>query len=65
MCICIGDNLIDTILRVHLAFVEKNCVDPAKLNEAFTGALFACPIYQNYGRQILDAAYRTKRAAEP
>jgi len=39
--------------------VEKNGVDPAALHDALGTALFACPIYQNYGRQILDAAYRT------
>jgi 3-hydroxyisobutyrate dehydrogenase-like beta-hydroxyacid dehydrogenase len=41
------------------ALVEKNGVDPAALHEALSSTLFACPIYQNYGRQILDAAYRT------
>jgi len=41
------------------ALVEKNGVDPAALHDALAGTLFACPIYQNYGRQILDAGYRT------
>ena len=40
-------------------FLEKNGVDPALLHEALSSTLFACPIYQNYGRQIIDAAYRT------
>lgn len=39
--------------------LEKNGVDAAVLHEALSSTLFACPIYQNYGRQILDAAYRT------
>ena len=43
------------------AFVlmEKNGVDPAKLHDALASTLFACPIFQNYGRNILDEAYRT------
>lgn len=41
------------------ALVEKNGVDPAALHEALCSALFACPIYQNYGRQILEETYRT------
>jgi len=41
------------------ALVEKNGVDPSALHEALSSTLFACPIYQNYGRNILDAAYRT------
>jgi len=41
------------------AFVEKNGADPAVLHDALGSTLFACPIYQNYGRQILDEAYHT------
>lgn len=41
------------------ALVEKNGVDPGALHEALSSTLFACPIYQNYGRSILDEAYRT------
>ena len=41
------------------ALVEKNGVDPAALHDALASTLFACPIYQSYGRQILDAGYRT------
>ena len=41
------------------ALMEKNGVDPAALHEALCSALFACPIYQNYGRQILEETYRT------
>jgi 3-hydroxyisobutyrate dehydrogenase-like beta-hydroxyacid dehydrogenase len=43
------------------AFVlmEKNGVDPAALHDALASTLFACPIFQNYGRSILDQAYRT------
>jgi 3-hydroxyisobutyrate dehydrogenase-like beta-hydroxyacid dehydrogenase len=38
-------------------FVSKNHGDPDKLLEAVGSTLFACPIYQNYGRQILDKNY--------
>ncbi len=38
---------------------EKNGVDPSALHNAVSNTLFACPIYQNYGRGIIDAAYRT------
>jgi 3-hydroxyisobutyrate dehydrogenase-like beta-hydroxyacid dehydrogenase len=37
--------------------VSKNHGDPDKLLEAIGSTLFACPIYQNYGRQILDKKY--------
>ena len=37
--------------------VSKNNGDPDKLHEALGSTLFACPIYQNYGRQILDKKY--------
>jgi 3-hydroxyisobutyrate dehydrogenase-like beta-hydroxyacid dehydrogenase len=40
-------------------FVEKNGADPAMLQDALGSTLFACPIYQNYGRQILEASYQT------
>jgi 3-hydroxyisobutyrate dehydrogenase-like beta-hydroxyacid dehydrogenase len=38
-------------------FVSKNQGDADKLLEAVGETLFACPIYQNYGRQILDKNY--------
>ncbi|MDH4205190.1 MAG: NAD(P)-dependent oxidoreductase, partial [Desulfobacteraceae bacterium] len=38
-------------------FVSKNHGDADKLLEAVGETLFACPIYQNYGRQILDKNY--------
>jgi 3-hydroxyisobutyrate dehydrogenase-like beta-hydroxyacid dehydrogenase len=41
------------------AFVEKNGANPAVLHDALSSTLFACPIYQNYGHQILDEAYQT------
>jgi len=41
------------------AFVEKNGADPAVLHEALGSTLFDCPIFRNYGRQILDEAYHT------
>ena len=37
--------------------VSKNHGDPDRLLEAVGSTLFACPIYQNYGRQILDKKY--------
>lgn len=40
--------------------VSKNNGDPDKLLDALGSTLFACPIYQNYGRQILD-----KKHTEP
>jgi 3-hydroxyisobutyrate dehydrogenase-like beta-hydroxyacid dehydrogenase len=39
------------------AFVSKNHGDADKLLQAVCETLFACPIYQNYGRQILDKKY--------
>jgi 3-hydroxyisobutyrate dehydrogenase-like beta-hydroxyacid dehydrogenase len=39
------------------AFVLKNHGDANKLLQAVSETLFACPIYQNYGRQILDKKY--------
>lgn len=38
-------------------FVSKNGADPNKLLEAIGNTMFACPIYQNYGRQILKKDY--------
>lgn len=38
-------------------FVSKNHGNADKLLEAVGETLFACPIYQNYGRQILDKNY--------
>ena len=38
-------------------FVSKNHGDADKLLEAIGETLFACPVYQNYGRQILDKNY--------
>ncbi len=35
-------------------FASKNGADPDTLLEAIGDTLFACPIYQNYGRQILN-----------
>lgn len=37
--------------------ISKNQGDPKKLFEAIGSTLFACPIYQNYGKQILDKKY--------
>jgi 3-hydroxyisobutyrate dehydrogenase-like beta-hydroxyacid dehydrogenase len=33
-------------------------VDPARLHELLTEMLFACPIYKNYGRQILAGQFQ-------
>lgn len=38
-------------------FTAKNGADPNKLLEAIGETMFACPIYQNYGRQILNKNY--------
>ena len=38
-------------------FTAKNGADADKLLEAISSTFFACPIYQNYGRQILDKSY--------
>jgi 3-hydroxyisobutyrate dehydrogenase-like beta-hydroxyacid dehydrogenase len=40
------------------AFTSKNSADSYKLLEAIGSTLFACPIYQNYGKQILDKNYK-------
>lgn len=39
-------------------FSLKNGSDPYKLLASIGDTLFACPIYQNYGRQILDKNYK-------
>lgn len=38
-------------------FAAKNGADPNALLSALGSTLFACPIYQNYGRAILDQSY--------
>lgn len=40
-------------------FAEKNGVDPGTFHKAISSSLFGCPIYQNYGRGIIDETYRT------
>jgi 3-hydroxyisobutyrate dehydrogenase-like beta-hydroxyacid dehydrogenase len=37
---------------------KKSGLDPADLYGLFAETLFACPIYRNYGRLILDGNYR-------
>jgi len=44
-------------LAEALSLCEKNGVDPAKMYELFSQTLFACPIYQNYGRAIVDRRF--------
>lgn len=39
-------------------FAEKSGVRPEDLFGLFSQTMFACPIYQNYGRLILDGGYR-------
>ncbi len=36
---------------------EKNGVDPNQVHAVLSQTLFSCPIYQNYGRSILDQNY--------
>jgi 3-hydroxyisobutyrate dehydrogenase-like beta-hydroxyacid dehydrogenase len=38
-------------------FVRKNGGDPHSLMDALTQTIFTCPIYQNYGRQILEKRF--------
>lgn len=39
------------------SLVEKSGVDPSRVHELLTHSLFACPIFQNYGRMILEHRY--------
>ena len=39
------------------AFVSKNGGDPNIMMDALTQTIFACPVYQNYGRQILEGKF--------
>jgi 3-hydroxyisobutyrate dehydrogenase-like beta-hydroxyacid dehydrogenase len=39
------------------SLVEKNGADPNQAHALLTQTLFACPIYQNYGKFILDRSY--------
>ncbi|MCG6944231.1 MAG: NAD(P)-dependent oxidoreductase [Deltaproteobacteria bacterium] len=39
------------------SLVEKNGADPSQAHALLTQTLFACPIYQNYGKFILDQSY--------
>jgi 3-hydroxyisobutyrate dehydrogenase-like beta-hydroxyacid dehydrogenase len=39
------------------AFTVKNGADPAILLDAAASTFLACPVYQNYGKQILDKTY--------
>ena len=40
-----------------MALAEKGGVPKATLYEVLTGTLFDAPVYKNYGRMIVDAAY--------
>jgi len=48
-----------------LAFGEKNGVERAGLMEMFSSTLFACPIYVNYGRQVVQQNYEKVGFALP
>lgn len=39
------------------ALAEKNGIDRTKIAELFSQTLFACPVYQNYGRMIASQTY--------
>ncbi len=39
------------------ALAEKNGLDPARIVDLLGSTLFACPIYQNYGRMLLAGAF--------
>jgi 3-hydroxyisobutyrate dehydrogenase-like beta-hydroxyacid dehydrogenase len=39
------------------ALMEKNGVDRGRFHDLVSETIFACPIYQNYGRFILDQAF--------
>jgi len=38
-------------------FVSKNGGDPKTMMAALAETIFACPVYQNYGRQILEGVF--------
>ena len=44
-------------LAEAFAFTAKNGADPAILFDAAASTFLACPVYQNYGKQILDKTY--------
>jgi 3-hydroxyisobutyrate dehydrogenase-like beta-hydroxyacid dehydrogenase len=48
-----------------LALVEKNGIDRKQVIEMFGATLFACPIYQNYGRQIAEQSFEKVGFALP
>ncbi len=44
-------------LAEAFALMVKNGADPAKLLDAAASTFLACPVYQNYGKQILEKTY--------
>ncbi len=44
---------------------EKNGIDPNRLVDLFGRTLFACPIYQNYGKTIADRSFTPAGFALP
>ncbi len=41
------------------AVIEASGLDPRAFHEMITATLFGCPLYEGYGRQILDRSYET------
>lgn len=41
------------------AVVEKSGLDPRDFHQMLTSTLFGCPMYEGYGRKILDRGYET------
>ena len=39
------------------SFASKNNTDPKAIFNTLAGTIFACPVYQNYGRILLEQAY--------
>jgi len=44
---------------------EKNGIEPRKLSDLFGQTLFACPIYQNYGKTIAEGRFKPAGFALP
>ncbi|MBI3780498.1 MAG: NAD(P)-dependent oxidoreductase [candidate division NC10 bacterium] len=44
-----------------MTFAEKNGIDRARLIDMLAQTMFACPIYQNYGKAIVQEDYKPAR----
>ncbi len=53
------------VLAEAYTLAEKNGVDRTSVHEMLTHTLFACPIYQNYGKSIARETYRPAGFALP